>query len=471
MKYKGYTIYTTIIRAASDLLVVYLCFLAAFWIRFHSGIFPVALGIPAIDNYIEAFFIAAIILLFVFKAFGLYTEHKLFKFSGEFSLLVKSMTVGMIALMALTFIHRDFSYSRLLVVLSWGLCIAGLTVSRYLVDNLEGRLCQARQEHKKLIILGTGDTAQRLLDNIKKNRRWGYEVIGFLTNELNAPLEIKDVPVLGDLSRLDEVLDKKRPDEVMLAAAGLSHQEMVRLIIACEKRVVLFKLVPDMFEIITSKVDVYDMDGIPLLGLKELPLGYAWNRFVKRGCDITGAAIGLILSSPLYAVLPLLIKFNSAGPVFYKQARCGEEGRTFTLYKFRTMSQDAEQHTGPVWAEENDPRCTMVGRWLRKFNLDELPQLISVFKGDMSLVGPRPERPNFVEQFKDDIPRYMSRHFAKSGMTGWAQVNGLRGNTPLKERIKYDICYIENWSVWFDVKILFMTFFGRKKYTGYSGRS
>ena len=403
----------------------------------------------------------------MFKAFGLYSEQKLFKFSSEVLLIIKSMTVGMIVLMALTFVHRDFSYSRLVVGLSWGLCIAGLTISRYLVDNLEGKLCQMRQEHKKLIILGTGETAQRLLDNIRKNRRWGYEVIGFLSNDYNVPLEIKNVPVLGDLSRLDEVLEKKKPDEVMLAVTGLSHQEMVRLIVACEKRVVLFKLVPDMFEIITSKVDVYDMDGIPLLGLKELPLEYAWNRFVKRGFDIIGAAIGLMVSAPLYALLPLLIKFSSAGPVFYRQARCGEDGKAFTLCKFRTMSNDAEQHSGPVWAEEDDPRCTRAGRWLRKLNLDELPQLTSVFKGDMSLVGPRPERPNFVEQFKDDIPRYMSRHFTKSGITGWAQVNGLRGNTPLKKRIKYDMYYIENWSVWFDIKILFMTVFSRKKYTGY----
>jgi exopolysaccharide biosynthesis polyprenyl glycosylphosphotransferase len=300
------------------------------------------------------------------------------------------------------------------------------------------------------------------LRNIRQNPRWGYEVIGFLSRHEENQKEINGLPVLGDISRLEEVLEKKRPDEVVLAIAGLSHEKMVQLIAECEKYLALFKLVPDMFEIITSKVDIFDIDGIPLLGLKELPLEYAWNRFVKRVVDMVGSVIGLIISAPLYIVIAPLIKFTSPGPVFYKQARCGEDGRGFTLYKFRTMYQDAEQKTGPVWAKVDDPRCTWVGKFLRGFYLDELPQLINVLKGDMSLVGPRPERPSFVEQFKDDIPRYMSRHLVKSGVTGWSQVNGLRGNTPLRERIKYDMYYIENWSIWFDLKILFMTIFAKK---------
>lgn len=463
MKYKGYIIYTTVIRTISDFFVLYLSFLLAFWFRFHAGVFAVELGIPSIENYLEAFFIAVIILLLVFKSFGLYNEKKILRFSSEFSLIVKALSMGVIVIMALTFAHRAYSYSRLLVALSWGISVLSLTVSRYFINDLEKWLCNMRQEQKKILILGTGETALSLFKNIRKNPRWGYEIIGFLSRHEDRRENIEGVPVLGDISRLEEVLDKKRPDEVILAITGLSHEKMVELIVESEKRMILFKLIPDMFEIITSKVDIFDIDGIPLLGLKELPLEYAWNRFVKRIFDIAGSVFGLILSIPIYIVIPVIIKMSSRGPVFYKQVRCGEDGKTFTLYKFRTMHCNAEQNTGPVWAEEHDPRCTWIGKWLRQLYIDEIPQLYNVLKGDMSLVGPRPERPNFVEQFKEDIPRYMSRHFIKSGMTGWAQVNGLRGNTPLKERIKYDMYYIENWSVWFDIKIIFMTIFLKNK--------
>lgn len=463
MRYKGYLIYTTIARAASDAVVLYLCFLFSFWFRFHSDIFRSPLGIPTIDRYAEAFFIGALILLLVFKSFGLYNEKKLQKFSNEFFLIVKAMSMGLVLLMALTFAHREFSYSRLVVALSWAFGIVGLTISRYVVGNLEQWLCRTRGEQKKLLIIGTGDTAKNLLRNIRRNSRWGYEVIGFLSRyEGEKEREIDGVPVLTDISRLDEVLKKKKPDEVVLTISGLSHEKMVEVIAECEKHIVQFKLVPDMFEIITSKVDVYDVDGIPLLGLKELPLEYAWNRFVKRTLDILGSISGLVISAPFYVTMPALIKFTSHGTVFYKQTRCGEDGKTFILYKFRTMYNDAEQKTGPVWAKEDDPRCTRVGKWIRKYYLDELPQLINVLRGDMSLVGPRPERPSFVQQFKGDVPRYMSRHLVKSGITGWSQVNGLRGNTPLADRIKYDMYYIENWSVWLDLKILFMTVFARK---------
>jgi exopolysaccharide biosynthesis polyprenyl glycosylphosphotransferase len=465
MRYKGYIVYTTIARIISDIVVLYLCFLVSFWIRFYSGIFSVPLGIPSIGNYAEAFFIGALILLLVFKSFGLYNEKKLLRFSNEFYLLLKAMTMGVVLLMALTFAHRGYSYSRLVVLLMWVCGIFGLVFARYLIGVFEQWLCQLRQEHKRIIILGTGENAKNLLWNFRSNTRWGYEVIGFLSRHEENIKEIEGIPVLGDISKIGEILEKKKPDEVILAITGLSHEKKVELIVECEKRMILFKLVPDMFEIITSKVDVFDVNGIPLLGLKELPLEYVWNRFVKRFVDISGSLFGLLISIPAYIIFPLLIRFTSQGKIFYKQARCGEDGRIFNLIKFRTMVKDAEKVTGPVWAKEDDPRCTKVGKFLRKAYLDELPQLVNVLRGDMSLVGPRPERPNFVEQFKDDVPRYMSRHLVKSGMTGWAQVNGLRGNTPLKDRIKYDMYYIENWSVWFDLKIIFMTIFAKKRLT------
>jgi len=245
---------------------------------------------------------------------------------------------------------------------------------------------------------------------------------------------------------------------LVVTASALGHKEMVRLILECEKNLVQFKLVPDLFEILTSQVHVTQVGGVPLLGLKEIPLASPWNRFLKRTLDVLGAAVGLMVISPLLLLCALLIKMTSPGPVFYKQERCGEDGRTFVLIKFRTMRVDAEKETGPVWASEKDPRRTRVGQWLRRWNWDELPQLWNVLKGDMSLVGPRPERPHFVSQFKENVPRYMTRHLIRSGMTGWSQVNGLRGSTDIRERVKFDLYYIENWSLRFDLKILFLTF-------------
>jgi exopolysaccharide biosynthesis polyprenyl glycosylphosphotransferase len=221
-------------------------------------------------------------------------------------------------------------------------------------------------------------------------------------------------------------------------------------------------MIPDIFEILTSQVEVENFYGITLLGLKQFPLEKAINRFWKRCMDILGASVGLVVFFPLFVMIALLIKRDSPGPIFYYQKRVGEDGREFEMVKFRTMVINAEEKTGPVWTSEDDARRTKLGSILRQYNLDELPQLWNVLKGEMSLVGPRPERPHFVNEFKDRVPRYMSRHKIKSGMTGWAQVNGLRGQTSVSERIKYDLFYLENWSILFDVRIICRTFLTRK---------
>jgi exopolysaccharide biosynthesis polyprenyl glycosylphosphotransferase len=235
----------------------------------------------------------------------------------------------------------------------------------------------------------------------------------------------------------------------------------LEIILACERNMITFNMVPDMFRIMTGSMDMQTIDDIPLLGVSRWPLDYFWNRILKRIEDICGAFAGLLVIAPFLALVALLVKRSSPGPVFYKQKRCGENGKEFSIYKLRTMRTDAEKETGPVWTIENDPRRTRIGSFLRTTNIDELPQLWNVLRGDMSLIGPRPERPHFVEKFKDDIDRYMWRHVSKPGMTGWAQVNGLRGNTSIEERIKYDLYYLENWSLSFDFKILLRTLTAR----------
>jgi exopolysaccharide biosynthesis polyprenyl glycosylphosphotransferase len=237
---------------------------------------------------------------------------------------------------------------------------------------------------------------------------------------------------------------------------------MMDILLLCERHLIAFNMVPDLFHVLTTSMDVQSLDDIPLLGLGRWPLDHFWNRALKRACDVAGAAVGLVVAAPVMLAAAAAIKRDSPGPIFYHQERCGEKGRTFRLHKLRTMAADAESRTGPVFAAEDDPRRTRVGGFLRRYNLDELPQLWNVLRGEMSLVGPRPERPHFVEQFKEEISRYMWRHVSKPGLTGWAQVNGLRGNTSIEERVKYDLYYLEHWSLAFDLKILLRTAFARE---------
>ncbi|MDI6783998.1 MAG: exopolysaccharide biosynthesis polyprenyl glycosylphosphotransferase, partial [bacterium] len=246
-----------------------------------------------------------------------------------------------------------------------------------------------------------------------------------------------------------------------IASSRLTHDQILDLMLHCEKQIIRFRFVPDLLEIITNRVVVDEFDGFPLFTVKETPLT-GWNLLLKRGIDIFGAIIILLLLSPLMLIITYLIKRESNGSILYTQERVGADGKQFHIYKFRTMVENAEAETGPIWATENDLRCTQLGCFLRKHNLDESPQLFNVLKGEMSLVGPRPERPYFVEQFKVRVPRYMLRHKVKSGMTGWAQINGWRGDSSIEERTKYDLYYIENWSLLFDLKILFLTLFARK---------
>jgi exopolysaccharide biosynthesis polyprenyl glycosylphosphotransferase len=251
-------------------------------------------------------------------------------------------------------------------------------------------------------------------------------------------------------------------DRVVLTSGDLPHARIVEIILLCERSMVAFNMVPDLFRVMTTSMDVQQLDDIPLLGLARWPLDLFWNRVLKRLEDLVGAAVGLVVAVPVIALAAVLIKRSSPGPVFFGQERCGEQGRRFRIHKLRTMPVNAEAASGPVFAVEGDPRVTGVGAFLRRHNLDELPQLWNVLKGEMSLVGPRPERPHFVEKFKEDVGRYMWRHVSKPGMTGWAQVNGLRGNTSIEERVKYDLYYLEHWSPAFDFKILLKTLFARQ---------
>jgi Undecaprenyl-phosphate glucose phosphotransferase len=306
-------------------------------------------------------------------------------------------------------------------------------------------------------VAGAGELGQSVAETILAHRELGYRVIGFV-DDTPRPART-GLPVLG---RLDDVLEVVRThgvEELYIALPLDEHAKLLRLIKAVSNECVDLKVVPDLVQYATIQAALEDLDGIPIISLNEVPLR-GWSSMLKRSMDVLVGTALLLFFSPLLAAIALAIKLKGGpGPVFYRQERMSLDGKTFLMYKFRSMLDGAEKDTGPVWAKEEDPRRTAVGIWLRRFNLDELPQLINVVLGDMSLVGPRPERPPFVQQFKERIPQYMLRHRVKSGITGWAQINGWRGNTSIEKRIEYDLYYIENWSLLLDVKILILTLF------------
>ncbi len=464
---RRHTTFLTLITVVSDGLVLYVAMALAFWVSFLSpltAIFPVPRGIPPFSAYRVAFPVILAVFLIVFKSFHLYRRKTYFSSSWHFFTITRAVTVALFSLMALTFLYReDFTYSRRMLAYGWLFSIVLFTFSRRVLDKLELEIWRRNRKFRQVLLLGGGEIARRLIKNFTENPRWGTEVVGVLRlNGDDSLEEAADIPILGTVEEFEEVLRRFPVEEVIITRLDLPHPRVMEIIILCEKNLVAVRLVPDVFSILTNRVEVVNLDGVPLIGLRSLPLHSAWNRFVKRAFDLAGAGLGLILTAPVLLAAAAAIKLTSRGPVFFRQDRLGENGRRFMLYKLRTMPVDTEKESGPVLPVRDDPRATPVGRFLRRSSIDELPQLWNVLKGDMSLVGPRPERPVFVERFKESIPRYMSRHQVKSGLTGWAQVNGLRGDTSIRMRVKYDMYYMENWSIFLDAKIILLTLFSRR---------
>ncbi|MBI3986305.1 MAG: exopolysaccharide biosynthesis polyprenyl glycosylphosphotransferase, partial [Lentisphaerae bacterium] len=359
--------------------------------------------------------------------------------------------------------RRDPTLSRMTAAISFVTVLMCVLIERLILFRWEIHLARHRDSSRRVLILGTDSVAAHLQTAILREPRLRSRVIGFLRTQPADPDEkITGESVLGAAGDLKKILDEQHVDQVILTDSSIGHPAMIEIILLCEKAMVTFNLVPDLLYVLTGSVDIQTIAGIPLLGVSRWPLDSLWNRLLKRAEDIVGALLGLLLASLPMLVIAGLIRRASPGPVLFRQERCGQNRRVFILYKFRTMEVDADTGRKPGWTVQNDPRCTGIGAILRRNNLDELPQLWNVLKGEMSLVGPRPERPVFVDQFKEDIERYMWRHVCKPGLTGWAQVNGLRGNTDIRERLKHDLYYLENWSLAFDFKILVKTLFARK---------
>jgi exopolysaccharide biosynthesis polyprenyl glycosylphosphotransferase len=449
----------------ADALAVLAGFWLAAWIRFDTGWIPMLHEkLPPRDLYLYGAGIGALLFLFIFRSLGLYVRPQLGSFSDKIPRLVRATGWGILLAIALAFaIRTDPPFSRIVTGLSFFTILLLVLVERWLLFRLEWNGARHLADAKRVVVVGTNKLAASIKEALKRTPTLRAHVTAFLRTDNNPPDPAVPPELLhGTLDDLAGLIARGEVDQVICADFSLPHDKLSELLLLSERHLVGFHTVPDMFGMLTQKVHIEMLDDIPLLGIDRWPLDYFWNRALKRLEDIAGGLLGLLLSAPIVAVAAVAIKRESPGPVFYRQERCGEGGAGFTILKLRTMRCDAEAASGPVWAQQNDPRRTRIGGWLRAHNLDELPQFWNVLKGEMSLVGPRPERPHFVEQFKDDISRYMWRHASKPGITGWAQVNGLRGNTSIRDRIQYDLYYLENWSLALDFKIIVKTFFARQ---------
>ena len=453
----------------SDALLAGWAFILAYGIRFESGLIPVSKGYPAIDQYVGVLPFVVVLTPLAFHLQGTYRLRRgRSRVDDFFGVLVSSIIATVLGVVSTLYVQAYYvsdaakaqgAYEVSQMV--WGLFLAINVVftsaSREAVRELLERRWRAGIGLKRILIAGAGDLGRLVADRMLQHRELGYQVIGFIDDRAGGDhLGYRGLPLLGTLTEVADVAQREKVDQLYVALPIEEHAKLLELFNATSREVIDVKVVPDLLQFIALRARLEDLDGLPIISVNDVPL-QGFNAWVKRSLDaVLSAAALLVLGIPM-AILALIVKRTSPGPVFYHQERMGLDGRQFHVYKFRSMYQDAEDDSGPVWARDDDPRCTPVGRFLRRFDLDELPQFWNVLTGDMSIVGPRPERPYFVSQFKQRIPQYMLRHKVKAGITGWAQVNGWRGNTSLEKRIEYDLYYIENWSVSLDLKIMWLT--------------
>lgn len=450
MKRSQFTL--VVVMITMDTFMTILAFLLAH--RLRMAIAGDSVG-PVV-NYLPILPLQVASILIVFLMQRLYYRRHNAPYLDEFYTLFGAVSIATLMSVAFTsLLFRDqIDYHRWMMIYLWALTLLLVTLGRILVTRAL-RLLQARGIGQgRVLLIGTGDAGRMILQKILHTPNLGYHIVGVVDSNVSAA-PVEAVPLLGTPADIPQIIEDYRVDEVIVALPEASHQEILGIVSMCEREKVSIRVFPDVFQIMANEVSISDFGGLPLLTVRDVALR-GWKLALKRTVDVVGASLTLLFISPVMMLTALLIKLESPGPVFYVQERMGLDAKPFPMLKFRSMRADAETN-GPGWTVKNDPRRTRFGAIIRRISLDELPQFINVLVGDMSLVGPRPERPVYVEQFRQRIPRYMDRHREKAGLTGWAQVNGLRGDTSVVERTKYDVWYIENWSLALDFKIMIQT--------------
>ncbi len=454
----------------SDSMLGVSAFIIAYALRFHAGLIPAPKGIPPLQQYlIVAPFIAALVPL-GFYLQGLYRLRRgRSRVDDFFNIFVGSILAVIFGIVGTLYTQTYFAgsaarargvfeVSQVVWAIFLVLNVLLTYASRELVREVLERRWRAGMGLKRILIAGSGELGRLIADKILEHRELGYQIVGFVDVRASGDhLGYRGLPFLGTIDEASEIAARESIDHLYVALPPEQHVQMLDLIESTSRECIDVKVVPDLLQVIALRARLEDLDGVPIININDIPL-QGLNSIVKRGLDVVLSTGALALLTLPLSLIALVVRLTSRGPAFYRQERTGLDGKPFTIVKFRSMYDDAERQTGPVWTKPDDPRVTPLGRFLRRSNIDELPQLWNVLRGDMSIVGPRPERPHFVEQFRHRIPSYMLRHKVKAGLTGWAQVNGWRGDTPLEKRIEYDLYYIENWSVRLDLKIMWLTF-------------
>jgi Undecaprenyl-phosphate glucose phosphotransferase len=417
-----------------------------------TGILPTEFYFTALIAIIPGY-------LILYNTFDLYSSKRTAKTTYEIFNIMKANTIGLIAIMVVLFAVNIPDFSRGMVGVFYGINIVADSMMRKYVRSILRFIRKKGYNIKHILLVGYSRAAEEYINKVTSNPEWGYVVCGILDDRVPVDAVYKGVKVIGDIDSLQAILPENQLDEIGITLALADYDRLEYIVNICEKSGVHTKFIPDYNSVIPSHPYLEDFGGLAVVNIRRVPLANTANMLIKRFVDIFGAVVAIVLFSPIMLIAVIGVKTTSKGPLIFKQERVGLHNRPFQMYKFRSMEVQESEDEKKGWTRKNDPRVTKIGRILRKTSIDELPQFFNVLKGDMSLIGPRPERPLFVEKFKEEIPRYMIKHQVRPGITGWAQVNGYRGDTSIRKRIEYDLYYIENWSMALDFRILFLTFF------------
>lgn len=415
----------------------------SWYLRFKSGVFVQDAGVLPAKTYFSALFLIIPGYLLLYSIFQLYMPRRVKSYRKELMDIIRANGIGfMIFILVLYFIKQEH-FSRQMLCIFFFINISLEFASRYLIRTILWKMRKQGLNQKHILMIGESKMAEQYMDRLRENPKWGYQVFAHLKDE----------------EKLERILEGNELDEVVIALRAEDYGKLERIVDVCEKAGVHTKMIPDFGNVISTRPYIEDVQGIPVIHVRRVPLNIMRNRAAKRAVDLIGATVAIILFSPVMLLTVLVVALTEEGSVIYRQERVGLHNQVFYMYKFRSMIMQDEEKEKAEWSTRNDPRITPVGKLIRRTSIDELPQLFNVLKGEMSLVGPRPERPQFVQKFRDEIPRYMVKHQVRPGMTGWAQINGYRGDTSIEKRIEYDLYYIENWTMVFDMKILILTIF------------
>lgn len=442
-----------------DAVVVIISYLLAWVLRFMTSLFGEPVRTLQFSYYARFLFIIVPLFLITYYVFKLYSSGRTHGIRREAGSIIEANTVGILVLILVLYIIKQNHFARNMLVVFFILNVLLDFLFRNLARATVNRLRTGEFNRKTVLLVGYSTSAEEYISRLVTNPQWGYNIFGILDDNIEIGTEYMGIKVIGRINTLVSLLEINTIDEIAITMGLNEYYKLESIVALTEKSGVHTMFIPDYYNIIPTKPYTEDLQGLPVVNIRYVPLNNPLSAFIKRAMDIVGSLICIVLFSPVMLAAVIGIKLSSPGPVIFRQIRVGRHNMEFEMYKFRSMKIQTEEEEKKGWTTKDDPRVTKFGSFIRKTSIDELPQLFNVIKGDMSLVGPRPERPQFVEQFRESIPRYMVKHQVRPGMTGWAQVNGYRGDTSIRKRIDCDLYYIENWTVGLDIKILFFTVF------------